>query len=197
MNVSESAAAAQLPPDMVLPKRAEHVCADGRKVLIRSLRAAGFLRLAAVVAQCGPKDIPAALSPAEFLTQEQHAELQALTDPLARTTRFAEILQALTPEQKFLLKQSSQARLKAILAWVAESEEIVPVLFEFATDLNAAEFRELELPDLFAVLNKVLQLTDWNSTFQLLPDFFGQIAGIVTAAGRRSATSAAAAATAL
>lgn len=180
--------AAEVPHDVGIGDKTTHEAAGGVKVKIHTLKLAGFLKLLTAVKAVGMKDLPSAVSPLDFLTNEQRAELAAIVEPKERTQRAIEFLSSLTGEQKFFLKESDRLYKQAIFDWVCESDKLLPAALSACTNLKSEEIDSLDLPDALEVLNKAIDLQNWPVLVEAASRFFGRIGGLLKTAGRQSGT---------
>jgi hypothetical protein len=184
--LKEAMEAARVPDDINVPKRGEHRTASGRVVKIHSLKTGGMLRILSAIKSAGVRTMPSTMSIGDFLTAEQRAELATILDKNAAVERLGEMIEGLTGEQKYLLKESSRQTKDALFEWVCESETLLPIVVEAVTDLSASEVAEMEVVDTLDILGKAIELTPWDSLFEAAARFIPRFGALIKAASRKS-----------
>lgn len=183
---SDQAKMAEVPHDVGIGKKATYVAANGKEIKFHTLKLKGVLQLLSAVKSVGMKDLPASLlSPVDFLTDEQRAELAA-TPADERTAKMLSMLAKLNGEQRFLLRESERRYKQAIFDWVCECESLLPVALSACTNLSGNEIESLDAVDALEVLTRSIELQDWPTLIEAASRFFGRIGGLLRTAGRQS-----------
>lgn len=186
MNVAESAAAAQLPPDMSLPKKSQYRCQDGRVVTVRSLTMKGFVRLAAAFKDAPFASIKPPLTVEEFIEPDVMQSIMSIANPRDRSNALADAAVNLTADQKALLLKSRNEFARSCVRFACECAALAPAVFDVLTDISSAEFNDLPVEDGVAIIDKLYEVNDWESTIKALSLFLSRATAIGQAASRWS-----------
>jgi hypothetical protein len=185
--IAEAKKSAAVPDDVMLPKQDRHTLADGTEVQIKSLKLGGTLKLLAAFKQVELKTLPPVITAVDFLSDDQRAELRAISDHTERVLRLSALISELGAAEKLVLKQAARERLNGMLDWACQCEPLIPILIETLTDLEADHVADLEAFDALEILGKAIDLQNWDMLFEAGYGFFDRITGLAKAAGRRSA----------
>lgn len=184
----------QLPDDLNVPKSTEHKAADGKVIKIHSLKTGGLLRLIGALRTSRITSYPETISPLEFLTTEQRAELRSIGDNQELFLKtLGEMLGGLSGEQKFLIQQSKREFSEAMMNLICESEVLFPIAIAAVSDVTEPGVADLDPIDTIAILDKALDLTDWERLQAAGKRFFPRLGALVKTATRKPENKTAAA----